>query len=402
MWVGRCGRHLLKVRGRGRRWRSDWKDQEDGSEPDRSVKIRHFMACAVPMVGFGIMDNTIMIHAGDLIDNFFGQYLKFTLIAAAFGQLFSDVAGVVFGGTVEAIAARMGITYPPMSNKQRNLRSIKIIGTSGAAIGVMIGCCLGMLNLLFLDLEKADRMKRAEKMRTLFDAIIAEGWELVNCDRCTLYMLEDITKGPSSTTEPPTTLFTMVRHGVYPTDEELGDAFKYATGKDASTRPNIATEQLAMVLIKVGWEPKRVAQMLPDCQEMTYDEYSDFMTRHIVQEQCTVPLRVGGTKWNVVTSGKVLNIRDVYEDARFKDNRLSDQYSGYQSHSILIGPVKDDTGKVIGLVEFINKFKKSEEDDDGEKRTGLELTHFGEEDERLLHMMCTHCSTFIAHALGGD
>eukprot|EP00659_Diplonema_papillatum_P015095 gene15095-23058_t len=54
--------------------------------PSRRVKFRHFIACAMPMVGFGIMDNTIMIHAGDLIDQFFGQYLRFTLIAAAFGQ----------------------------------------------------------------------------------------------------------------------------------------------------------------------------------------------------------------------------------------------------------------------------------------------------------------------------
>ena len=202
----------------------------------REVKIRHFLACAVPMVGFGMMDNTIMIHAGDLIDNFFGQYLKFTLIAAAFGQLFSDVAGVLFGGTVEALAAKVGLQYPSMTSAQRSLRSTKLLGTLGAAIGVMIGCGLGMINLLFLDLEKADRMKRAEKMRTLFDAIMAEGWELVNCDRCTLYLLNDITAPvqdqpltPGS--KPPASLFTMVRHGVYPTQEELAAAFVYATGK---------------------------------------------------------------------------------------------------------------------------------------------------------------------------
>ena len=232
---------------------------EDAEEPLSSkVKWRHFFACAMPMVGFGAMDNTIMIHAGDMIDNFFGHYLRFTLVAAAFGQvspppllsplpffhptffislhthtlsqLFSDVAGVMCGGTVEAFAARCGFTSPRMTSAQRSMRSTRLLGTLGSAIGVMVGCCLGMGNLFFLDLEKAERMKQAEKMRSLFDAIISEGWELVNCDRCTLYLLADLTKPASEEVADPTHLFTMVRHGVYPTQEELEAAFKYATG----------------------------------------------------------------------------------------------------------------------------------------------------------------------------
>jgi hypothetical protein len=56
----------------------------------------------MPMVGFGIMDNFIMIQAGDAIDNTFGATLGIaTLTAAAFGQVFSDVSGVLFGGVVE-------------------------------------------------------------------------------------------------------------------------------------------------------------------------------------------------------------------------------------------------------------------------------------------------------------
>eukprot|EP01060_Flectonema_neradi_P034726 TRINITY_DN6198_c2_g1_i2.p1 TRINITY_DN6198_c2_g1~~TRINITY_DN6198_c2_g1_i2.p1 ORF type:complete len:398 (+),score=60.63 TRINITY_DN6198_c2_g1_i2:54-1247(+) len=386
------------VRGTGRRYCSSKAAQ---TEPlSREIKIRHFLACAVPMVGFGIMDNTIMIHAGDLIDNFFGQYLKFTLIAAAFGQLFSDVAGVLFGGTVEALAAKVGLQYPTMTNAQRNLRSTKIVGTVGAAIGVMIGCGLGMINLLFLDLEKADRMKRAEKMRTLFDAIMAEGWELVNCDRCTLYLIHDISASVEDSkpltpgSEPPASLFTMVRHGVYPTQEELASAFEYATGKTCEEKPTVETEELAKMLIRVGWEPKRVAQMLPECTTLSFQEYSQFMTNHVSQDQCTVPLRPGGTKWEVVSTGRNLNIPDVYEDERFKSNRLSDKYSGYQSRSILIAPVKDSVGRVIGLIELINKFEQ-ETYADGE--SGLKVTAFTAEDERLLHLMCMHCSTFIAH-----
>ena len=51
-----------------------------------------FFASAAPMVGFGFMDNFIMIQAGGLIDSTLG--VKFglaTLTAAAMGQIFSDV-----------------------------------------------------------------------------------------------------------------------------------------------------------------------------------------------------------------------------------------------------------------------------------------------------------------------
>ena len=130
------------------------------------------------------------------------------------------------------MAIRCGFDAPAMNHAQRSLRSTKCVGTLGAALGVMLGCCLGMVNLLFLDLEKAERMKQAEKMRSLFDAIIAEGWELVNSDRCTLYMLQDLTRTRQDDPMPdhPTSLFTMVRHGVYPSPDELEDAFHSATG----------------------------------------------------------------------------------------------------------------------------------------------------------------------------
>ena len=55
------------------------------------------------------MDNLIMIQAGDFIDKQFGATLGIsTLAAAAMGQVFSDVSGVLFGGTVEAFAVKMG------------------------------------------------------------------------------------------------------------------------------------------------------------------------------------------------------------------------------------------------------------------------------------------------------
>jgi len=51
-----------------------------------------FVASAIPMVGFGFMDNFIMIQAGGYIDATLGVKMGLaTMTAAAMGQVFSDV-----------------------------------------------------------------------------------------------------------------------------------------------------------------------------------------------------------------------------------------------------------------------------------------------------------------------
>ena len=67
---------------------------------------RLFMLSALPMVGFGFMDNVLMLLAGDFIDTHLGSVLHIsTLAAAGLGNLFSDLAGLTFGGTIEGVAA---------------------------------------------------------------------------------------------------------------------------------------------------------------------------------------------------------------------------------------------------------------------------------------------------------
>jgi hypothetical protein len=41
-----------------------------------SALRKQFLCAAIPMVGFGFIDNTIMIRAGDAIDNKFGTFLN--------------------------------------------------------------------------------------------------------------------------------------------------------------------------------------------------------------------------------------------------------------------------------------------------------------------------------------
>jgi adenylate cyclase len=62
-----------------------------------------------------------------------------------------------------------------------------------------------------------------------------------------------------------------------------------------------------------------------------------------------------------VMAGKVLNVREAYQDARFNPN--VDQQTGYKTHSVLAVPVrdKDGGGTIIGAIQMLNK-----KDEEGE------------------------------------
>ncbi|CAM9908728.1 unnamed protein product, partial [Sphacelaria rigidula] len=160
--------------------------------PTRAQLQTLFMHAAVPMVGFGIMDNFVMLTAGDLIDNTLG--VKFglaTLTAAACGQVVSDVCGVCFGGTVEAFATKLGLKPPDLSLHQRGLKISRLVATSGAAVGVVVGCLLGMLTLLCMDTTSADREKKQRDMDILLASILDNGRNLVEAERCSIFFVDE-------------------------------------------------------------------------------------------------------------------------------------------------------------------------------------------------------------------
>lgn len=48
---------------------------------------------------------------------------------------------------------------------QRALREAKFTSTAGAVVGVITGCCLGMINLLFIDLGSSERQRQAAELK---------------------------------------------------------------------------------------------------------------------------------------------------------------------------------------------------------------------------------------------
>uniref|UniRef100_V5H2X7 Putative conserved plasma membrane protein n=2 Tax=Ixodes ricinus TaxID=34613 RepID=V5H2X7_IXORI len=118
---------------------------------------------ALPFVGFGFLDNFIMIVAGDYIDTTIGIGLGIsTMAAAGLGNAISDAAGIGSAWYVEKLAVKIGVQAPGLTPAQLEMAATRWSANIGRAVGVFVGCILGMFPLLFLS-SKEDVRQRHEK-----------------------------------------------------------------------------------------------------------------------------------------------------------------------------------------------------------------------------------------------
>uniref|UniRef100_M4BAQ6 Transmembrane protein 65 n=1 Tax=Hyaloperonospora arabidopsidis (strain Emoy2) TaxID=559515 RepID=M4BAQ6_HYAAE len=111
----------------------------------------------LPFIGFGFVDNFIMILAGDYIDLTLGVSLGISSMAAAgIGNTISDIAGLGLGNVVEDLCARLGLPVPALTTEQMMLKRTRLAKVVGSSVGVTIGCLLGMVPLLFLHTRDKD------------------------------------------------------------------------------------------------------------------------------------------------------------------------------------------------------------------------------------------------------
>ena len=123
-----------------------------------------FIHNAVPFIGFGFLDNAVMILVGDYIDSTIGVAFHISVLAAAaFGNTISDLVGIFFGGYVELVADRMGLPQPKFSAQEADSLYARIAKNGGQAFGIVLGCLLGMFPLLFMDTSKHMRHNDKDK-----------------------------------------------------------------------------------------------------------------------------------------------------------------------------------------------------------------------------------------------
>jgi len=114
---------------------------------------------SLPFIGFGFLDNFIMIVAGEYIDLTLGVRLGLsTMAAAALGNTISDLMGVGSAWYVESCADKLGARPPDLSAAQLELPRSRVCANLGRAVGIVIGCVLGMFPLIFIDCDpKAEK-----------------------------------------------------------------------------------------------------------------------------------------------------------------------------------------------------------------------------------------------------
>jgi signal transduction histidine kinase/putative methionine-R-sulfoxide reductase with GAF domain len=104
---------------------------------------------------------------------------------------------------------------------------------------------------------------------------------------------------------------------------------------------------------------------------------SDELESSVAQGGAIAPIRLkpgeGIAGW-VAHSGQTVNIPDAYSDERF--HKEIDQRSGFRTRSILCMPMPDHLGKIIGVVQVLNKRGRPFDSDD-ESLLGTVAAHAG-------------------------
>jgi len=92
----------------------------------------------------------------------------------------------------------------------------------------------------------------------------------------------------------------------------------------------------------------------------------------------TIRIPVGtGIAGTVARTGELINVADAYRDPRF--DRSSDKSSGFKTRSLLAAPMRTPRGEIVGVVEILNKRRRS----------------FNKEDEEFLAEVATHAALAV-------
>ena len=159
--------------------------------PDNQLKRRVFVASMLPFIGFGCLDNSLMLLFGDEIDNTLGVSLGLsTMAAAALGNAWADVAGVFASSRVEHIASRLGFSIPVLPEHVRETQWFRRTRASGSAVGVFIGCVIGMWPLLAYDPGRAEKAKLAAAKSEIFKVTVETLCECLKAKNGSLWLID--------------------------------------------------------------------------------------------------------------------------------------------------------------------------------------------------------------------
>jgi Transmembrane protein 65/GAF domain len=332
---------------------------ETTAAPEPSLRDLRLVSLnmAIPFVGFGIMDNSLLIIFGDMIDTSLGVALGIsTMCAAAIGNIISDIAGLLLGTFIEDFCANyFNMPVPNLTTAQRQLRSVRFASQWGCGIGVTIGCIIGMFPLLFIDSNKVQVKKREAHLDAIFRDVVTEACSLVGASRTCLYLL------------------------VSPNDNDL----------------NIHNSNATFMPVADGkWLVNKY-----------YDKAS--ASKGISGKERWIPLGRGIISRAVLT-GETLNIADVSLEPDFvpeyaAEPETSNTKKLQATQSMLCIPVMDSAGRPIAVIQAINKVGKGRDDEDdaasltvhGSSSLEEGTRSFTENDVQILKAVASHVSVSL-------
>jgi len=250
----------------------------------------------VPFMGFGLMDNGILIVAGDFLDYHLGSLFGIsTLCAAALGNIISNTSGVMLGTVIEEMCHKLGLPVPSLTVAQRKLRIVRYASQFGVIIGLIIGCVIGMFPLLLINHHES---KKEEIMDQIF---------------------HDVDGASHLTGAEITCLFILT--------ESDSSSFKDEQKLDVNHQRFLCGKYIDKTHIEGKMKEIRVPLV-----------------------ECSIISRVASSK-------KAINIPDVTKDLNYPNDNFFKSHLT-RTKSIICVPVFDASGNVIALLQAVNKIEK--------------------------------------------
>lgn len=119
------------------------------------------------------------------------------------------------------------------------------------------------------------------------------------------------------------------------------------------------------------------------------------------------PINTDSIAGYVAQTGKSVRIRDAYclpENSPFQFNSKPDQTQGYRTKSVLAVPIRTNRGRILGVVQLVNKkkfFRRAEDQVNyppEERAAEKDIIAFSEHDDKLMHAFASHAAVALENA----
>ncbi|HET7452203.1 MAG TPA: HD domain-containing phosphohydrolase, partial [Thermoanaerobaculia bacterium] len=118
-------------------------------------------------------------------------------------------------------------------------------------------------------------------------------------------------------------------------------------------------------------------------------------------EEATLPLDDRSIAGHVAKSGRVTRIDDVHaiaEDASYRFNRKSDEEIGYRTQSMLAVPMKNVQGRVVGVLQLMNRKRSMVPDMSTTAILRWETVPFDERNEEVARSLASQAAVALENA----